>query len=64
MIITDIPPYYIKQINGLIIKFLWNGIDTLKRTTIYQNTTNGGLSLTDLTIKQKAIHIQKNQENS
>ena len=59
MIITDIPPYYIKQINTLILKFLWNGIDKLKRTTIYQNTTNGGLSLTDLTTKQKAIHIQK-----
>ena len=38
---------------------LWNGIDKLKRTIICQNTTNGGLSLTDLTIKQKAIHIQK-----
>ena len=59
MIIIDIPPYYIKQINTLIFKFLWNGIDKLKRNTIYQNTTNGGLSLTDLNTKQKAIHIQK-----
>ena len=52
----------------MIYHFIWNGIDKLKRKTINQEHTNGGLNMTDLQEKQRSLHIQilqniQNKEN-
>lgn len=58
--IIEIPKKYITEINQIIFKFLWdNRYEKLNRQTIFQNTYNGGLALTNLEIKIQTTHITR-----
>ena len=36
---------YINEMNTLIFNFLWNGRDKIKRETLYQDFSKGGLNV-------------------
>ena len=62
--IIGIPLPYINKINTVIFKYLWGGIDKIKRKTITNNTYKGGLSLTDINISICNITHTKIKENN
>ena len=58
MIFSEIPIIYINEINTLIFNFLWNGKDKIKRETLHQDFSKGGLNVPSLMQKQDSLIIQ------
>ena len=58
MIFSEIPLVYINEINTLIFNFLWNGRDKIKRETLYQDFSKGGLNVPSLIQNQDSLIIQ------
>ena len=58
MIFSEIPLVYINEINTLIFNFLWNGRDKIKRETLHQEFSKGGLNVPSLIQKQDSLIIQ------
>ena len=58
MIFSEIPLVFINEINTLIFNFLWNGRDKIKRETLYQDFSKGGLNVPSLIQKQDSLIIQ------
>ena len=58
MIFSEIPIIYINEINTLIFNFLWNGKDKIKRETLHQDFSKGGLNIPSLMQKQDSLIIQ------
>ena len=52
----NIPPHYITDINKIFYKFVWNGIDKIKRKNIISDIGEGGAKMPDL---QSIIETQK-----
>lgn len=54
--ILEIPDEdYIKRINKLIYNFIWNKTDRIKRNTLIGHVKEGGLGITDVDSKIKAL---------
>ena len=51
----EIPKDFVKQIESIIYKFIWESKDKIKRTTIISDIADGGLNLTDFDSKVKAL---------
>ena len=54
--ILELPdPKYIKDINKLIFKFLWNKQDRIKRNTLIGDIKDGGIGIVDMESKLRAL---------
>jgi len=45
---TYYSPEKLKQIERIIFKFIWNGIDRIKRNTLMKGYSEGGLKAPDI----------------
>lgn len=48
---------YIKNINRLIFKFLWNNYDRIKRNIVIGDIKDGGIGLIDIELKLKVLKV-------
>ena len=49
------PTYIIKEVNRLLFKFLWKGVDKVTRLSTINNYREGGLKMIDLDSEIKAF---------
>ena len=56
--VLSVPDHYIKQINYITFKFIWEGkLAKIKKSTIIAESKNGGLKMCDFSIMESALKI-------
>lgn len=59
----DMPQWVLKEFNGMVTDFLWEGKGTrIARATLISDLKDGGLKLVDLDVKRKAMRIKTVQK--
>ena len=51
------PKEVIKQLNQLVFKFLWKGVDKVTRLSVINEYENGGLKMIDFKIMVKSLQL-------
>ena len=51
------PKEVIKQLNQLVFKFLWKGVDKVTRLSVINEYENGGLKMIDFEIMVKSLRL-------
>ena len=51
------PKEVIKQLNQLVFKFLWKGVDKVTRLSVIYEYENGGFKMIDFEIKIKSLRL-------
>ena len=57
MSVLSPPKQILKQIEGLLFKFLWNGNDKVKRHATYNDYSEGGLRMPNVEIVVKSLRL-------
>ena len=53
------PNEVLKQLNQLLFKFLWKGIDKVRRVSVISEYGEGGLNMIDLDTMVKTYNLMK-----
>jgi len=56
---TYLEPNHIKEIEGIIYKYIWKGPDKIKRTIIQKDSCEGGLKGPNIEILDKTLKMKQ-----